>query len=165
MSVEELEREINPHGFPHFEAVAPRGEGVFPTLKDLAGRVLETVNKGGLATTRSQSAPAAPGRGQGARATAQPDPSAPAPRTRQPAMAGAAAPAADPGGRAGPRRRHARTVRWRPLRRRPRLTRLRRPLRDAPSAARTSHDAAHRPRRRPTTARRRAATSRCRIAW
>lgn len=86
MTVEQLEREINPHGFPHFEAVAPRGEGVFPTLKDLAGRVLETVNQGGLAKTRSQPVPRrAP---VAAKAPATPAAAAPAPE-RQHAMAAA----------------------------------------------------------------------------
>ena len=86
MTVEQLEREINPNGFPHFEAIAPRGEGVFPTLKDLAGRVLETVTQGGLAKTRSQSTPR--------RAPVTPKaPAQPAPAARQPAMAGASAPA------------------------------------------------------------------------
>jgi len=55
MSIEELQAELNPHGFPIAEATATRGEGVFPTLKSLAGLVLETVNKGGLATARARS--------------------------------------------------------------------------------------------------------------
>jgi len=85
MTVEQLEREINPHGFPHFEAVAPRGEGVFPTLKDLAGRVLETVNQGGLAKTRSQPVPR-----RAPVAAKAPAPAAAAPaHERQPAMAAA----------------------------------------------------------------------------
>jgi hypothetical protein len=54
VAIEELEREINPHGFPSMEATANRGEGVFPTLKTLASMVLEAVNKGGLATARAR---------------------------------------------------------------------------------------------------------------
>ena len=52
MSVEELEKELNPAGFPHYEAVATRGDGVFPTLKKLAGIVLENVNQGSLARSK-----------------------------------------------------------------------------------------------------------------
>jgi hypothetical protein len=48
MSVEELQKQLNPHGLPYVEAVAKTGEGVFPTLKNLSSRVLEAVNKGGL---------------------------------------------------------------------------------------------------------------------
>ena len=55
MSVEELEAELNPHNFPTTEATATSGEGVFPTLKSLAGMVLESVNKGSLATARARS--------------------------------------------------------------------------------------------------------------
>lgn len=55
MPVEELERALNPHGFPSTEAVAMRGDGVFPTLKQLAGMVLEAVNKGGLAAPKARS--------------------------------------------------------------------------------------------------------------
>jgi len=55
MPVEELEAELNPHNFPTTEATATSGEGVFPTLKSLAGMVLESVNKGSLATARARS--------------------------------------------------------------------------------------------------------------
>jgi len=44
-SVEELEQELNPSDFPHVEAVARSGEGVFPTLKKLAGMVLQSLNQ------------------------------------------------------------------------------------------------------------------------
>jgi signal recognition particle receptor subunit beta len=60
MSIEELQQQVNVHGFPHFEAVANKGDGVFPTLKDLAGRVLESVNSGGLVGSRAKAAAAAP---------------------------------------------------------------------------------------------------------
>ena len=53
MPVEELERQLNPHGLPSIEAVASRGDGVFPTLKKLASLVLEAVNRGGLASARA----------------------------------------------------------------------------------------------------------------
>lgn len=44
-SIEELEQELNPGSFPHVEAVARSGEGVFPTLKKLAGMVLKSLNQ------------------------------------------------------------------------------------------------------------------------
>ncbi|MDA1196312.1 MAG: ADP-ribosylation factor-like protein, partial [Planctomycetota bacterium] len=44
MTIEELDLELNPHGFPTTEATATTGEGVFPTLKQLASMVLEAVN-------------------------------------------------------------------------------------------------------------------------
>ena len=46
LSVEDLNRALNPHGAPFFEAVANTGQGVFPTLKALAARVLETIHTG-----------------------------------------------------------------------------------------------------------------------
>src|SRR5215831_10638280 len=46
MPVEELNRLLNAHGAPCFEAVANTGQGVFPTLKALAARVLETIHTG-----------------------------------------------------------------------------------------------------------------------
>jgi signal recognition particle receptor subunit beta len=60
LPMERLQKEVNVHGFPHFEAVANKGDGVFPTLKDLAGLVLEAVNSGGLAGSRTKAAPARP---------------------------------------------------------------------------------------------------------
>ncbi|MBL6721408.1 MAG: hypothetical protein ISQ08_08340 [Planctomycetes bacterium] len=50
MSVEELDRLLNPNGLPSFEAVANTGQGVFPTLKALAARVLESVHRTSGAT-------------------------------------------------------------------------------------------------------------------
>lgn len=44
-SIEELEQNLNAWNAPHFEAVARDGQGVFPTLKRLAGLVLETLNE------------------------------------------------------------------------------------------------------------------------
>lgn len=43
-SIEELEGALNSWGAPHFEAIARDGQGVFPTLKRLAGMVLESLN-------------------------------------------------------------------------------------------------------------------------
>ena len=50
MSVEELDQLLNPGGLPSFEAVANTGQGVFPTLKALAARVLESVHRTSGAT-------------------------------------------------------------------------------------------------------------------
>ncbi|MFT5732438.1 MAG: signal recognition particle receptor subunit beta [Planctomycetota bacterium] len=45
MTVEELERHLNPRGAPSFEAMANSGHGVFPTLKSLAARVLDSIHE------------------------------------------------------------------------------------------------------------------------
>jgi signal recognition particle receptor subunit beta len=45
LPVEELEAKLNRHKWPYFESIAITGEGVLPTLKKLAGMVLETLNK------------------------------------------------------------------------------------------------------------------------
>jgi len=44
-TVEEMEEALNAWDAPHFEAVARDGQGVFPTLKRLAGMVLESLNE------------------------------------------------------------------------------------------------------------------------
>jgi mutual gliding-motility protein MglA len=44
MTVEELQRELNPLGFPTAEAIAAKGEGVFQTLKHLSAKVLASIN-------------------------------------------------------------------------------------------------------------------------
>jgi signal recognition particle receptor subunit beta len=60
LPVDELNRLMNPHNAPFFEAIANTGQGVFPTLKALAARVLESIhqssNQGGAPAPR----PAAP---------------------------------------------------------------------------------------------------------
>ncbi|UCE66999.1 MAG: GTPase domain-containing protein [Candidatus Zixiibacteriota bacterium] len=45
MEISELEKALNKKGFPHFEAVAPSGEGVFKTLKMISKMVLEEIRK------------------------------------------------------------------------------------------------------------------------
>jgi signal recognition particle receptor subunit beta len=60
MSVADLEKQVNVHGFPYTEAIAKTGEGVFPTLKTLSSRVLEAVNKGGLSGSKVKPATAKP---------------------------------------------------------------------------------------------------------
>ena len=144
MPVEELEKELNPNEFPYVEAVAPRGEGVFPTLKKLASMVLEAVNKGGLATARSRGTPgrakvnraAATAKAspkQAAPASAPPKkaaisrpqggvPSAPkkggSPRVAKPAAAATSATIAAAPHRERSRSRWWRSNRWRPKRHR-----------------------------------------------
>lgn len=44
MPIEELEKELNPLGFPSFAAIAYKGEGVFQTLKALSALVLKNIN-------------------------------------------------------------------------------------------------------------------------
>ncbi len=78
LSIEELNALLNPHGFPFFEAIAANGQGVFPTLKGLAAKVLESIH-GGSRQASSQPAPAVP---------------APTPSAMQPAAQQAAQPAA-----------------------------------------------------------------------
>jgi len=82
MTVDELNKLLNAHGAPCFEAVANTGQGVFPTLKALAARVLETIHTGARPGAPTMSAgplptpapaaapapaPAAAGTGYGAR--------------------------------------------------------------------------------------------------
>src|SRR5262245_3185037 len=96
MSVEDLQKQVNLHSFPHFEAVAKTGQGVFPTLKSLAAMVLEAVNKGGLGATRAaRPTPSAPATAPSAGGDARPAPSAspaPAPAAPAPSTAGGGAP-------------------------------------------------------------------------
>src|SRR5262245_9950731 len=46
LPVEELNRLLNAYNAPCFEAIANTGQGVFPTLKALAARVLESIHTG-----------------------------------------------------------------------------------------------------------------------
>jgi signal recognition particle receptor subunit beta len=84
LPVDQLNQTLNLHGAPTFEAIASTGQGVFPTLKGLAARVLENIHQGSggpapaAGTAQSQPAP---------RSAPPPPPSLPA---RQPAPAAAA---------------------------------------------------------------------------
>src|SRR4029453_2936658 len=62
LPVEELQKLLNAHNAPCIEAIANTGQGVFPTLKALASRVLETIHTGarGAPGTGGTAAPAAP---------------------------------------------------------------------------------------------------------
>jgi signal recognition particle receptor subunit beta len=75
LPVAELDKHINIFGVPTFEAVAKTGEGVFPTLKTLAGMVLESINKVEKGGAR---APARRGRPEAAAEAAAPERAAPA---------------------------------------------------------------------------------------
>ncbi len=100
MSLAELQAELNPNGLPHTEAIATTGEGVFPTLKKLAGMVLDAVNKGGLASARNR-AGARPARVETTNAPdgapSEAEAAAVAPAAPAAPTAAAAAPAAVPG--------------------------------------------------------------------
>ena len=47
VSIEELQRAVNPRRVPEYQAVAPTGVGVFDTLKSVAKLVLTELKKGG----------------------------------------------------------------------------------------------------------------------
>jgi mutual gliding-motility protein MglA len=80
MSVEEMDQQMNKFGVPTFEAVAYTGEGVFPTLKTLAGMVLESIDRmdsrnskrPAADATRAAAPAAAPARGAQPTRTAAP---------------------------------------------------------------------------------------------
>ena len=59
MPVEELHKLLNAHNAPCIEAIANTGQGVFPTLKALASRVLETIHTGARGAPAAGGAPAA----------------------------------------------------------------------------------------------------------
>jgi signal recognition particle receptor subunit beta len=46
VSVDELNQALNPKGVPFFEAVAPQGQGIFETLKEIAKQVILEIKKG-----------------------------------------------------------------------------------------------------------------------
>jgi len=87
MDLQELNKLLNVHGAPSFEAVASTGQGVFPTLKALAASVLKSImreaggaKKAAAAAPAPTPAPAVP--------AARPQPTVAAP---QPAVAARAA--------------------------------------------------------------------------
>jgi signal recognition particle receptor subunit beta len=45
ISLEELEQELNPEGYPSYEAIATKGDGVFDTLKAVAKGVLKKLSQ------------------------------------------------------------------------------------------------------------------------
>ncbi len=150
LSVEELDQQMNKFGVPTFEAVAYTGEGVFPTLKTLAGMVLESIDRMDSRSSSSQrrSAPqSATTEGSAPTGTATQRPSAQRPQKQaQPTRQGqrptaprkAAARPAAAGGRAQPQRQ------GRPQPARPQQTRTSAPARRAPAgrAPRTARAAA-----------------------
>ncbi len=70
LSVEEMDRQLNKFSVPTFEAVATTGEGVFPTLKVLAGLVLESIDR--MDNRRPTPKPAAKPQAAAARAEGAP---------------------------------------------------------------------------------------------
>jgi signal recognition particle receptor subunit beta len=101
MTVEDLQKQVNTHGFPVHEAVARTGQGVFATLKGLAALVLEAVNKGGIGATRAPKTGTNGAAAPGAPGTAAPAaPAAPraVPSIPAPAPVAAAGPARTGGG-------------------------------------------------------------------
>ena len=44
IDLEDLEQELNPEGYPYFEAIAVKGDGVFDTLKAVAKGVLQKLS-------------------------------------------------------------------------------------------------------------------------
>lgn len=84
LPVEELNQLLNQHNAPFFEAIANTGQGVFPTLKALAARVLESIHQ----TSGGQQAPAGrPAAAQAQPRSAQPPPMPQPQRAPIPAMA------------------------------------------------------------------------------
>jgi signal recognition particle receptor subunit beta len=78
LPVDQLNQLLNRYNAPCFEAIANTGQGVFPTLKALAARVLESIHQASAQGGRAPAAapaPAAP-----ARAAQQPQPAAMRPR-------------------------------------------------------------------------------------
>ncbi len=102
LPLEELQRVLNPLGIPAYEAVANTGQGVFPTLKSLAARVLESIHSnGGLGS--QQAGQARPAAAANAGSSSYPQPAMPSGANQQaashahafaPAGAGAKAPQA-----------------------------------------------------------------------
>ncbi|MCE9595857.1 MAG: GTPase [Planctomycetes bacterium] len=82
LPVDQLNQLLNAHNAPFFEAIANTGQGVFPTLKALAARVLETIHQTSGPSAPS-GRPAAPQAQQQPRVAAQPA----APMPHQPVQA------------------------------------------------------------------------------
>jgi hypothetical protein len=101
LPVEELEAKLNRHKWPYFESIAITGEGVFPTLKKLAGMVLENLNK--EYGVRRPAAAALPKKEPLVSAPATPTPPPPARAPSPPVTPAAAPPPAPAVAAAGPR--------------------------------------------------------------
>jgi pyruvate/2-oxoglutarate dehydrogenase complex dihydrolipoamide acyltransferase (E2) component len=104
LSVDELNRLMNPHGWPAFEASALTGQGVFETLKGVSKLTLLSLKKrltrGGESAATTPTRPAPPRPGPAPAPAAAPKPPAPAaavpskPSAPAPAMAAMPATAA-----------------------------------------------------------------------
>jgi len=74
VTVEVMNEKLNKRGVPHFESVAMKGDGVFPTLKALAQMMLENLNKKRVvAGAPAEPAPLAAGAPATATAAAKPE--------------------------------------------------------------------------------------------
>ncbi|MBI5851930.1 MAG: GTPase domain-containing protein [Planctomycetes bacterium] len=98
LPVEELDKQMNRFGVPTFEAVAVTGEGVFPTLKVLAGMVLESIDRMDSRRAPARAPAARPAAPQAAAPAPGPAPAAPTRAQQHGGPARAPAPA-----QAGPR--------------------------------------------------------------
>ena len=102
MTVEDLEASLNRVGAPSFEGIASSGQGVFPTLKALAAKVLDSIHSqqdgGGGGAQAPEAPPVAPpvqaATGFYPAAAVPPAPAAPAAMPTPPPMPAAPAPAA-----------------------------------------------------------------------
>src|SRR5688500_13407883 len=95
LPVDELNALYNVHNAPFFEAIARSGQGVFPTLKALAARVLESIHQNSSAGARAASMPGPAPRAATPAPAPGRAPAAPLPRAaHEPAMAAHAQPAA-----------------------------------------------------------------------
>ena len=92
LSVDEIDKHLNRFGVPTFEAVANTGEGVFPTLKTLAGMVLESIDRmdsrRGRGRAGSSAAAAPKGAAASSAATGESAADAPAPAAAAPSRSG-----------------------------------------------------------------------------
>src|SRR5947199_2070631 len=92
LSVEEMNRLLNPHGWPAFEASALTGQGVFETLKGVSKLTLLSLKK---RLTRGGDSPSTPARPPAAAGAGAPRPAAGSPASAASVTSGAR-PAAPP---------------------------------------------------------------------
>jgi signal recognition particle receptor subunit beta len=102
LPVEELNSLFNQHNAPSYEAIAKTGQGVFPTLKALAARVLESIhqNSNGAPARQAPANPPRPNQTPQNAPAAQRAPGAPLPRVAQEGQANPQRPMAVAGAQA-----------------------------------------------------------------
>jgi signal recognition particle receptor subunit beta/Na+-transporting methylmalonyl-CoA/oxaloacetate decarboxylase gamma subunit len=100
LSVPDLDAQMNPNGYPTYEACARDGKGVFATLKEISRLVIEKLNKehAPAANRRRTASNLPPAQAQGATPVPAPAaiPVAPVPAPAQPSAPAPAAPAPMP---------------------------------------------------------------------